>query len=169
MSLLQKTKKITPLAAPSIAPIADPEEFPVPVFQFSIDINGVIVALFQSISGMSVSRNVESVTVGGQNDTENEFPGQVSYGHVTFNSGLSSSDFFYKWMMHGAEDGSVLKMNFTLQQRRSVTTGYETVKTWNFENAYPVKWSISELTVDDSDNIVIESLELSFDRFVLGT
>lgn len=168
MSLLQKTKKITPSVAPTIAPLTDTDEFPVPIFQFSIDINGAIVALFQSISGMAVSRNVESVTVGGQNDTENEFPGQVSYGHVTFETGLSSSDFFYKWMMHGAEDGSVLKLNFTLIQRRSVATGYETVKTWDFENAFPVKWSISDLTVNDSEKIVIEKLEVSFDRFGPG-
>jgi len=168
MSLLQKIKKVKKLSPVAIDPIADLEDFPIPNYQFYIYFTkDQPVALFQSISSLSVSREVESVPIGGVNDTLNEFPGQVSYNHVTFKSGLSSSDFFYNWMMAGDTDGAVMKTDFTLIQQRSTLEGIEMIKIWHFENAYPVAWEISELSVDNSNDIVFESLELTFDRFKL--
>jgi phage tail-like protein len=171
MSILQSTSKITAPAAETLKPLTDFNEIPVPIYQFSIEIDGDVIALFQSMNGMSVSREVEPLNEGGVNHYGYEFPGQVSYAHVTFETGLSSSDFFWKWMMAGHLDGRAQSMDFFLVQRRSAPSGtspiYEEVKRWNFHNAYPVNWSISDLNVDGTENIVIETLELSFDYFEL--
>jgi phage tail-like protein len=121
---------------------------------------------------MSFSREVEPLTVGGENDFGREFPGHVSYGHITFEVGLSSSDFFWKWMKAGDLGGYALAKNFTLVQRRPNPDGaktpediFQVVKSWDFYNAFPVSWKISDLGIDNSNNIVIETLELSFDYF----
>lgn len=178
MSLLQTTS--TPLAADTsaLAPLAYKEDdFPVPVYQFVVEIDDVVVALFQKVSGMEVTREVEPLTVGGENNFGREFPGHVSYGHITLEAGLSSTDFFWKWMTRGDLDGNVLAKNVTVIQRRPQPSPdsasdeekiFQVIKTWNFENAFPVSWKIEDLDLSDSEKIVIESLELSFDKFTLG-
>ncbi len=172
MGLLSTKSTISPPADASIHPIESLEEYPVPLYQFSIEISDKTVALFQSVSELSVTRAIEPLTEGGLNDFGREFPGQISYAHITFGVGLSSSDFFYKWMMDGRYAGRAATKNFTLVQRRPNPSGdspiFVEVKRWDFFNAFPVSWKISELSVKESSNIVIESLELSFDYFELA-
>ena len=155
-----------------LIPLDNIEEFAVPSYQFSMEILGKTAALFQRISGVTVTRNVEPLTEGGRNDHTLEFPGQVSYGHITFESGLTSSKFFWLWMMDGQFFGSATSLNFSLKQYSHNPQGdspaFPEVKNWNFFNAFPVSWKISDLNIDDSKGIVIESLELSFDFFELG-
>ena len=178
MGLIQSTSSIPVPPPGSFSPInVQDEEFPIPIYQFVIEIDDVTVALFQNVTGMSVSREVEPLTVGGENNFGREFPGHVSYGHIVFEVGLSSSDFFWKWMTKGDLDGYAHAINFTLVQRRPQPDPggasdeekiFEIVKTWDFYNAFPVSWKISDLGVENSSNIVIETLELSFDYFLLA-
>jgi len=178
VGLLQDTSSLTPPSPATFSPInVDDDEFPIPNYQFVIEIDDVTVALFQNIKGMSVSREVEPLTVGGENNFGREFPGHVSYGHISFEMGLSSSDFFWKWMVKGDLDGYAHAKDFSLVQRRPQPDPssasdeekiFEVVKTWNFHNAFPVSWKISDLSVENSSNIVIETLELSFDYFELA-
>jgi phage tail-like protein len=172
MGLLQKTSTVKALASETLTPLSNLEEYPVPVYQFSVEIADKTVALFQSVSGLSVTRAVDPLSVGGENNFGREFPGHITYGHITLQVGLTSSDFFWKWMMGGQFDGSALAKDFTLVQRRPNPDGddpiFAEVKRWNFKNAFPVNWKISDLSLDNSQKIVMESLELSFDYFELG-
>jgi phage tail-like protein len=179
MGLLQKTTTITKPTEEKLEPLKDIEEYPVPVYQFAIEFgkgnDAVTVALFQSLTGMEVKRAVEPLNEGGVNDYGYEFPGQISYEHVTFESGLTSSDFFWKWMMIGKDAGRAQSSSFTLVQRRPnpdyAGPGddiFIEVKRWNFSGAFPVSWKMSDLSIDDSEKIVMESLELSFDYFELA-
>jgi len=148
------------------------EEFPVPVYQFSIEMDGAIVAFFQSVTGLSVSRAVEQLTEGGLNNHIHEFPGQISYAHITFEVGMTSSDFFWEWMMDGQYESRAQLKDFVLIQRGpNPDLGerdkeiFKEIRSWNFFKAFPVSWRISDLSIDASDKIVIETLELSFDYF----
>jgi len=179
MGLLQTTAKPAKPSPKKLTPLKDIEEYPVPAYQFAIEIddpsgNAVTVALFQSVTGMSVKRAVDPLTEGGVNNFAYEFPGHVSYEHITLGAGLTSSDFFWEWMMDGQYDGRAQAKNFVLVQRRPNPDYaspsddiFKEIKRWNFFNAFPAGWKISDLSLDDSQKIVIESLELSFDYFEL--
>jgi phage tail-like protein len=175
MSILQKTTPPAASKPEALKPLSDFEEIPLPVYNFSVEVGDVTVALFQSCSGISVKRDVEQITEGGLNDHIHELPGQLSYGHVTLETGLTSSQFFWKWMMSGTgkHEGWVKKLDFTLVQRRpnpdkESKVIFQEIKKWNFFNAFPINWKISDLSVTDSDKIVLETLELAFDYFELG-
>lgn len=178
MGLLQKTSEPKPPKVEKLTPLHNIEEYPIPAYQFAIEVNNsgsgsVTVALFQSVAGIAVKRDVEPLAVGGVNYHTYEFPRQISYEKITFQAGLTSSTFFWDWMMEGQFAGCVRKRNFTLVQRRPNPgyTGqagqkiYQEVKRWEFFNAYPVSWKISDLNLDDSQKIVLETLELSFEYF----
>jgi phage tail-like protein len=170
MALIQKTSVVKYTPAKPKTPLNDLEEFPVPGYQFSIEFDSATVALFQSIRGISVSRKIETLEVGGENNFIREFPGRLSYGHITLETGLTSSSFFWEWMMDGQMDGYASRRDFTLVQRRPNPGGgtpiFSEVHRWNFSKAFPISWKISDLNIDDSQKIVIESLELSFHSFV---
>jgi phage tail-like protein len=172
MGLLQTTSSIDKPKDEAITPLSSLEEYPIPVYQFTVEIKGAIVALFQTVSEVTVTRGIDPLTEGGLNEYGREFPGQISYSHITFSVGLSSSDFFYKWMMTGKEAGRASAKNFTLVQKRANPDGddpiFKEIKRWDFFNAFPVSWKLPELSLKDSETIVIESLELSFDYFIPG-
>jgi phage tail-like protein len=171
MGLLQKTVKISKPTLPKANPLKDNEELPLPAYQFSLEIDSVTLALFQSCSGISVRREIETLAEGGLNEYTHELPGRLSYGHVTLQTGLSSSKFFWEWMKEGEYDGRAMMKNFTLVQRRPNPAApkpvYVVVKKWDFTKAFPVSWKISDLSVTDKNSIVIESLELAFEFFEL--
>ena len=172
IGLLQTTSTIKSPSPSTAKPLTDLKEYPVPGYQFSIEFGSDVVALFQSVRGISVTREVESLKVGGENNFVREFPGRISYGHITFEVGLTSSDFFWSWMMDGQLDGYSSVKDFTLIQRRPNPAGgspaFAEVHRWNFKNAFPVSWKIADLGIDDSQKIVMETLELSFDYFERG-
>ena len=175
MGLLQKTGSVNAKTSLSGKPLNDFEEFPVPGQQFSIFMDKLTdpVAIFQSLSGLSVKRKVETFDVGGMNDHGLELPGPLSYGHVTFNIGWTSSTYFWDWMLAGRIDGYAVVKEFTLEQRRpnpaSDSPIFKTIKTWNFHNAFPVNWSLSALAVDDPGKIAIETIEIAFSNFEIVT
>jgi phage tail-like protein len=146
-------------------------DVPVPAYQFSVEVDGEILAFFQSISGLSVQRKVDPQPEGGRNEYVLELPGPLSYGHVTLNMGMSFSTMFWKWMMEGQYDGKVSKKDLFLSQRApNPLIGipiYLEAKRWSFYQAFPVSWKLSELSVDQNTKITIETLELSFQYFEL--
>jgi phage tail-like protein len=165
MGLLQKT---TSISAPDIAGIEGlKEDFPIPSRRIILELGGKPVGLFESISGMSVKRDTVSFTEGGQNEMGVELPGPISYGHVKLKAGLTSTDFFFNWMVEGQYAGyanNQSKMELKLN-RHTPDGASEEYLTWAFINPFPVAWSISDLSVTDSKSIVIETLEISFDYF----
>ncbi len=177
MGLLQTTVKPKTATFKTLTPLTNAgqsqqEEYPVPGYQFSVMVDGKIVAFFQNVTGMAAKREVEPLTEGGLNNYTYEFPGHVSYEHITLEVGLTSSKFFWEWMMDGQFDGYAQAKSITLIQRRpnpSISDKdkeiFKEVHRWVFVNAFPVSWKLSDLTLDDSEKIVIETLELSFDYF----
>lgn len=170
MGLRDSLIKATPKALDSfsIAPLTDIAEFPIINYQFAIKIGDEPdpVALFQQMAGMKVERNIDPLTEGGFNEFTYEFAREFSYSHLILKAGLSSSDFFYKWMMFGKEQGFAFGQDVILEQKFPGKPADE-LKTWKFDGAYPVRWEISDLSLTDSKNIVIETLELSFNFFEL--
>ena len=168
MGLRDSLVKATPKALDDFSPtpLTDINKYPIANYQFTIEIDKCDVAFFQKVSGMTAKRECDPLTEGGLNEYTYEFPGVFSYNHITFEVGLTSSDFFYKWMMFGKEQGFALGKDFVLKQRYPDKPADEP-KSWKFDGAFPVKWQISGLEVGNSKTIVVEKLELSFNFFTL--
>jgi phage tail-like protein len=146
----------------TIAPLTDIEELPITNYRFMIMMGSDKVALFQKISNISVERKTEEIVEGGYHNHTWEFPKHFSYNHIKFEVGLTSTKFFYDWMMQGVDHGYAIGTDFTLKQQDPKG---DDVRLWNFFGAFPVKWQISDLGIGNSKAIVVEKLELSFNYF----
>jgi phage tail-like protein len=166
MGLRDSLVKATPAALTplSAAPSDDISDIPLPHYYFAVEIDGVTVALFQKVSSIVVARKTDEITEGGFHEHTLEFPKHFSYNHIKFEVGMASSDFFYKWMMYGKEEGFAIGKDFVLKQKYP---NGDDARSWFFQGAFPVKWQMSDLSITNSKAIIVEKIELSFNYFEL--
>ena len=157
---------------------------PAPTYLFYVELSGVIVALFTECSGLSVKRETEKVTEGGVNDYVHRLPGRITQSNISLKRGLSVSRALWDWFQQGRYDFDVKRVNFSIIQGApghnlvtaiagaagmgmdnpafaSLSKGFGKVKHWDIENAYPVKWEITDLKVSTGNSVVIETLEVA--------
>jgi phage tail-like protein len=152
---------------------------PAPTYLFSVEVAGLIVALFTRCSGIGASRSVETVQEGGLNDTFHQLPGPITYNNLVLSRGLSVSRVLWDWFLAGMYDFKVKRINISVVQGAAgmnlagmvsslFGSGYGVVKRWNIEKAFPVSWRISDLNVDDTSSVVIETLEIAHEGISLS-
>lgn len=152
-----------------------------PSHLFYVEVSGLGLALFSGVSGIGMSREVETVREGGKNDQPHHFPGQVQYNNITLTHGLTTSRDLIDWFMCGLYDLDVKRLNLTIYQgtpgvngsekAQSAGQGAPFIRQWDIGSAYPVRWQLTDLSAKDSDSLVFESVELAFDsiRLTMGS
>lgn len=135
-----------------------------PSCRFYVQIEGVAQAVFTELSGLSIEMTVEDVEEGGHNDFVHRLPGRGKVSNLTLKRGLTTSNDFLKWMT-----GNVTGTKFKTAHVSVILfnpDGTEGMR-WNFNNAYPVKWSGPQFKADDTA-IAIESVEFAHEGLSLG-
>lgn len=120
---------------------------------------------FQEASGINNEMNIEEVGSGGENRFKYRLPGVVKYNNLVLKRGLvTSSSTLSKWVQQTLEDGlsnPITPKDITvalLDSERKVLIS------WDFINAYPVKWEVSDFKSMES-SIAIESIEFAYNYF----
>jgi phage tail-like protein len=129
---------------------------PLLVFNFHVEIGGLIVAGFSDVSGLQVETVVETYREGGLNDYEHKFSGPTRYPtNLILKRGLTEIDFMGSWHTEVRQNnfkrhnGTIFLMNLMGLPAAA----------WNFRDAYPIKWTGPELKAD-GNTVAFESIEL---------
>lgn len=149
-----------------------------PGYLFSIELNGNEIAIFSECSGLGARRAVETVAEGGVNDYKHKLPGQFEYDHITLKRGLSMSVLLWKWFESGKYNFAVVHQTVSIVQLAPgitdaskggtpLTGGFGKVAKWSLNRAFPVSWKMSELSVNNTDSIAVETLELAHEGITL--
>jgi phage tail-like protein len=113
------------------------------------------VGYFTQITGFSAQLDVLEYPEGGVNDFVHRLPSRIKQGNITLKRGVTGERALMRWFTE-----TVLKAN---PQDLSVTM-YDSLgvplQTWAFRNAYPVKWSSSDLNAGGTE-FLTESLEIA--------
>jgi phage tail-like protein len=126
-------------------------------FNFTVEIEGLIVGGFSEVSGLQVETVIEIYREGGLNDYEHKFGGATRYpSNLVLKHGLTDLDFMWPWH-NSVRQNNVQRRNGTIFLMD--TLGLPRVA-WNFLGAYPVKWTGPELKAD-SNTIAFEAIELA--------
>jgi phage tail-like protein len=129
--------------------------------QFTLEIDGVELARFQGVGGLSWETEVVEEKIATK-DGKVRFlkrPGQTKYPDVTFKRGLSADGALLKWYK-SVLDGKVERKSGSIVV---YDLAGEEIDRWNFENAWPSKWSASDLD-SGSDAVVIEEVTLAVEH-----
>lgn len=132
-------------------------------FRFVVDIGGETQAAFTECSLPSIEWEVEEVKEGGLNTYTHQLPGRRKAGKISLKNGVGKSALL-DWYIQ------TMSEKFT---RKAVTiklldVTYQTVMTWNLEEAYPVKWGGPQLKADTSA-VAIQTLDLACGEITFKT
>lgn len=119
---------------------------------------------FQSVSGLSVEYDMESFKEGGENRFEHKLPVRTKYPDLSLKRGMLTDSKVIKWCRDAFNNRSFApaQVNVTL-----LNEAHQPLKTWKIFNAWPKKWSVSDLNAQEN-SIVVESLELAYSYFTVN-
>ena len=126
-------------------------------FLFRVEFDGTINGTFAECSGLSAEMRVDTWEEGGRNDAPLQFPGPSQYGNLTFSYGLTATNEMFRWLRDPMLGKDVRKPVSIIMNGAGNT---EMVGRWDFERAFPVRWSGPSFSAAGSD-VAIETLELS--------
>jgi len=144
------------------------KQYPPVGFHFRVVFSGIgdsdVDSRFQSVSGLSVELETESVKEGGENRYEHVLPVRSKFPLLVLKRGLvSNSDLLKKWCNDAFQSLIIKPVDITVSL---LNEEHEPLMTWNIKHAWPKKWSLSDLDAEKSE-LAIESFELQYHYFTL--
>jgi phage tail-like protein len=120
---------------------------------------------FSEVSGLEAERGIVEIKEGGENRFTHRLPDRAKYGNLTLMRGVllptSQLATWCKGIFESDLGVAITVKNIDV----SLLNGAGAVlMTWNFVNAWPVKWGVSKL-VADKNELAIESLEFAYSYF----
>lgn len=155
----------------AIKALTSDDWFPPASFHFEVRIAGAagIQGKFQEVSGLDVELEIERIKEAGNNAYEQPVPGRTKYNNLVLKRGfVPAGAGLYGWVSSTMQSGLNTKVSpRTIIVTLLSTTDSTPLMSWNFANAYPVKWSVGGFNAMDS-SIVIETLEFTYQEWKLA-
>jgi phage tail-like protein len=147
--------------------------YPPACFHFKVELNGVDGAdsdaeqRFQEVSGLSVEVETETLHEGGENRFEYKLPKRAKYPNIIVKRGLLKGSAFLDWFKSAMNTYFIVVVYDFKPADITITLldeADEPVAVWNVVQAYPLKWSMSDLRSSENA-VVVESMELAYQYF----
>lgn len=120
---------------------------------FSVELDNGVSGFFTDVSGLAIEVGVIEKTDAMKDTVTRKRPGTTKYGDITLKRTLSADKAFWNWAK-SIRDG---KPDF---RTKGAVVLYDIAGTeigrWTFENAWPSKWSASDLDVGTDDPMTEE-------------
>jgi phage tail-like protein len=130
---------------------------------FAVEIDGLFVAGFAEVSGLSVETEVTDYHEGGLNDSIHRLPGPVVRpANIVLRRGLTDLDSLWRWH-EAAVKGNVERMNGSIVLLRGPLEAWR----WNFKKGIPVRWAGPDLRAGDAQ-VAMETLEIAHSGLTRG-
>lgn len=116
---------------------------------------------FQEVSGMNAEVTTEEVKEGGLNEYAHKLPVKGKYSNLILKRGMVMDSQVIQWARDAVE-------SFTFNPTRIIVhlldQEHKSISAWEFDGAYPVKLSTSDLKAEENA-FVVETLELAYRSF----
>jgi phage tail-like protein len=118
---------------------------------------------FTEAGGLSLEVLTEEVAEGGENRFLQKYPGRVKYPELVLKRGLLVKSDVFTWIGRCLEGDQVEPKNVDVTL---LNPDHEPLVTWHMCNAFPTKWSVSDLNAT-SNTVVIETLQMYYQYFTV--
>lgn len=116
---------------------------------------------FREVSGLSAEMEQYEVKEGGENKFTHRLPLRAKYTNLILKRGMLLDSGLIDWFTNAIEYMDIQPISVTVAL---LNRDHQPLQAWNFIQAYPVKWSISDFNAQ-ANEIVVESIELSYQYF----
>jgi phage tail-like protein len=124
---------------------------------FQVEIPGLslVVGFFTQVTGFSHQVDVLEYPEGGRNDIVHRLPTRAKQGNITLKRGVTGEKAMLQWIKKTVVDAQPENLSITLFDSEG-----KRLQTWSFADAYPVKWSSSDLNAGGTE-FITETLEIA--------
>lgn len=142
-------------------------KFPVG-FYFSVSFEDELEVDFQEVSGISKELNVEDIVGGGENQYKYRLPtGSSSKNLALKRAIILEGSSLLSWCEDCIDGGlsnpiKTQNISVNLLDKKGIVS-----MKWVFNNAYPVKYSVSDLKSQESE-VLLETIELAYSFFKIS-
>jgi len=147
--------------------------YPPTGFHFKVEFTGVSgmdadqEQRFQEVSGLSFEVETEELREGGENRFVYKLPKRAKYPNLVLKRGMLTGSAFLGWFTSAMHTYFTVPLYEFKPADLLITLLDEAdnpVAIWNIVQAYPLKWSCSDLKATEN-TVVIETLELAYQYF----
>ena len=123
-----------------------------------------IDAYFQSVSGLDVSMETETIKEGGINNYEHVVPTRSKSSDLVLKRGklLPAQSNITKWCKDAFEKFIFEPKNLVI---KLLDEKHKPLMVWKVNHAWPKGWKLGELNAEKGE-ILIETLELNYNYFI---
>lgn len=141
---------------------------PLTSFRFQVEIDGIIAAHASEVTGLQIETETEPYEEGGVNNFVHQLPKRTKYQHITLKRGITDRDDLWNWYQI-VVSGEFKPKEFPRKSGviRLMDSAGNVKWRWNFERAYPVKWTGPELKAD-GNSVAFETIELAHNGIKKG-
>ena len=141
------------------------DDHPLPAFHFAVTIGmlGLLTdAAFQEVGGIGAEMGTKEVPEGGENRYVLRLPTGTKNTNLTLKRGVASlASPLVLWCKSVFEEGLANGITPQLVNVMLLDELHLPVRTWTFENAWPVKWSVAGFNAMRNE-VALETIELSY-------
>ena len=134
---------------------------------FLFEVDGVEIGRFMEAGGLEVSVETESVEEGGQNSFVHKLPGRMTWPNITLKRGVTNNDALLKWLNESSGEQFSANGNKVVRKTAAIVLvgpGGKRLRSWNFDGAFPVKWTGPSFAVSSTE-LAGEQLEITHHGF----
>lgn len=115
---------------------------------FEVKLDNGITGMFSDVSGLNIEIEVVDNTLTSKDTVNRKRPGTTKYSEITLKRTLSADQAFWKWAKSIRDGDSKFRTNGAIML---YDIGSKMIGNWKFTNAWPSKWSASDLDVGTDD------------------
>jgi phage tail-like protein len=134
---------------------------------FLVEVDGVEIGHFMEVSGLELTVGVEEIQEGGENSFVHKLPGRMTWPNLTLKRGITQNDALIKWVNKSSGEQFAANGNKLTRSTAAITLigpGGKRLRAWNFDGAFPVKWTGPSFAVT-ADDMAVEELEIAHHGF----
>ena len=134
---------------------------------FLFEVDGLEIGRFMEVGGLQVEIAVEEIEEGGQNSFTHKLPGRMSWPNITLKRGITQNDSLLSWLTASSGEQFAANGNRLARKTAAITLlgpGGERLRAWEFDGAFPVRWTGPNFDVASTD-MAIEELEITHHGF----
>lgn len=134
---------------------------------FLFEVDGVEIGRFMEVGGLQVDIETADVVEGGENSFVHKLPGRMTWPNITLKRGITQNDSLLAWLNRSSGEQFAKSGNKLARSTAAITLlgpGGGRLRAWEFEGAFPVKWTGPSFAAVSTD-VPTEELELAHHGF----
>lgn len=118
---------------------------------------------FSDVGGLSAELTTEEVPEGGENRFVQRYPVRAKYPDLTCKRGLLVKSQLWDWVRDAIDNLAIVPRNIDVSL---LNDQHEPLVTWHVRGAWPLKWTVSDLSAS-ANAVVVETLTFAYQSFAV--